>query len=289
MSRPRRKRPLSRLTSSGALVHVRTNYRRSCASRACCRAMPIASAASVPGRTRSHTSASRASAVGRGSATISRAPLRRASADGIGLCEPCVGGVRAPEKNDFGVAVVRSRHSAAEREHVRHVLVPVADFGRVTDVRATVGPDEALDPVDAVAHRRAARRRHAKSDGFRAMLAAQSFELRGDLIERPVPADAHPSRIGGAFRRGATHWIKHAVRAMHEFGRRLALEAHRVAGRMFTVGAYWIEYSFFANQRRAHGSRFAFPQSSASRFWRSTFCLHTQLERRRLSPAFSRA
>ena len=42
--------------------------------------MPIASAASVPGRTRSHTSASRASAVGRGSATIRCAPLRRASA-----------------------------------------------------------------------------------------------------------------------------------------------------------------------------------------------------------------
>ena len=158
--------------------------------------------------------------------------------DGIGLRQPGVGRVVAPQHDQLGLRIVGRRHAAAEGEGMGEVLVPVADLGRIADVGAAEEAHEALDPVDAVGQRRAARRRDREHHRFGAALGLDGAQAPGGLGQRLFPTDAHPARIRIALGPRAAHRMQHAVRAVHELGRGLALHAHGLAGRVCRVGPH---------------------------------------------------
>ncbi|GCC49445.1 hypothetical protein chiPu_0033371, partial [Chiloscyllium punctatum] len=74
------------------------------------------------------------------------------------LGEPGARGVVAPQDDRIGIVVIGKADAATEGQRVRKILVPAADLDGVDQVRAAEAADEALDPLEAVDHRRAARR-----------------------------------------------------------------------------------------------------------------------------------
>ncbi len=58
-------------------------------------------------------------------------------ANRIGLRKPSVRRVRSPQQDHFGILIVGRRHTAAKREDMRDILMPVTNLSRITDVRTT--------------------------------------------------------------------------------------------------------------------------------------------------------
>ncbi|MDT4834140.1 hypothetical protein FQZ97_677740 [compost metagenome] len=165
-------------------------------------------------------------------------PVRAASTDRVGLRQPGVRWVVPPQHDQFGLRVVGRRHPAAEGEGVREVLVPVADLGRVADVGAAEEAHEALDPIDAVRQWRAAGCGHSEHHRLGTALGLDGTQALGGLGQCLVPADAHPARIRFGLGPRATHRVAQPVRTVHQFGRGLALHAHRLAGGVRSVGPH---------------------------------------------------
>ena len=67
------------------------------------------------------------------------------------------------------------------------------------------------------------------------MIAGQRPEPRRDRVESLVPADPLPARIGGSLGARALERMQQPLGVVHDLGRRLALDAERLAGRVRRV------------------------------------------------------
>ena len=133
MERSRRKRPVSLRTSSGAFVQARTKRSSNNSRSMISLIRPSASAASVPGRTGSHTSAWRASML----PGIDNNHVRAFGAtlgNRVCLREPSISRIMPPQKDRVRVLVVRRRHPAAEGEGMREIFMPVTNLGGIANV-----------------------------------------------------------------------------------------------------------------------------------------------------------
>ena len=153
-------------------------------------------------------------------------------ADGIGLRQPHVGRVVAPQHNTVRTGIVRVRHATAEGKGVRMILVPIADFGGVRSVRTAEQTDEALDPVNAVRQRRPARRRDTEGNRLRTKARLQITQARCNFIERIVPFNRHPARVGSALWIGTAQRLGQPPCAVDDFGRSTPFGADGMAGRV---------------------------------------------------------
>jgi len=148
------------------------------------------------------------------------------------LREPGARGVVAPQHDRIRIVVIGETDAATEGQRVRIVLVPAANLDRVDQVRAAEAADEALDPLEAVDHRRAARRGDAECHRLGAAFGADAGEPAGDLRQCLVPGHLDPARIGGVARACPLQRNSQPARAGDDFRGRAPLGAERATGRM---------------------------------------------------------
>ena len=75
-----------------------------------------------------------------------------------------------------------------------------------------------------------------KTDRLGTVFGGDAAEVRGDRVEGLVPADLDPAGIGVALRPCPLQRLEEASGVVDDLRRVLALEAQRLAGRMFRVG-----------------------------------------------------
>src|SRR5712692_9519748 len=112
--------------------------------------MPKASAQSLPGRTRSQQSASRARRCCRGSMTMSLAPLARARVMRWAEVGNVASGLAPPEEDAARVIVIRRRRRGPESMLGAEEHVPRADVHRGQHIRAAEGIGEAEKPIPEI-------------------------------------------------------------------------------------------------------------------------------------------
>ena len=76
----------------------------------------------------------------------------------------------------------------------------------------------------------------AEGDRLRPVLFGDAPHRCGGQVERLVPGDPLPARIGIALRAGAAQGMRQPIRVVDELGCGAALGAERLAGRMRGVG-----------------------------------------------------
>ena len=139
--------------------------------------------------------------------------------DACGLGEPGAGRIMSPQHDGVGSVIVGDTDAASVSQGVGVVLVPAADFDRVDQIWTAEAADEALDPFEAIHHRRATRRGDREGDCFGAGCLSDVAELLGDLVKRLVPGDFAPAGVGGISRRSSAQWFGQAARAVHHLRR----------------------------------------------------------------------
>src|SRR5438445_10326289 len=113
-------------------------------------------------------------------------------------------------------------------------------MGRAGDVRGAEVIDEPLQPALGVGERRAPGRALVERDRMSPGGCPHLEELRGDQVERFVPAASLPARVGARLGPRATHREVHPIAMIVELGRGPALGADGPAVRMRSV---WLDLS----------------------------------------------
>ncbi len=167
------------------------------------------------------------------------------------MVEPGGARIVSPQHDAVRFLEVGRRDPAAERIGVREILVPVADLGAVRDVGAAEGVDQAVDPANVVGDRRAARRGQPERDGLGAGLTADTVERGHGRVERLVPGDALPARIGIALGTRAPERIELALRVVDDLGRGATFYAQRPPRRMLRIRLLPDEAAVARDQNRA--------------------------------------
>ena len=179
--------------------------------------------------------------------TLARTAALRVDHDDSRAATPCVGdprrlrkpgagGIVPPQYDLIGTSIIRRSDPASKCKGVGVVLVPAADLHAVDEVGASETSHETLDPLEAVDHGRAARRRNREGDRLRSVIGPNLAESPGDLLQRLVPANLEPARIGITPRSRASEGTCQPARAPNHFGCGTALRAKRGAGWMAWVG-----------------------------------------------------
>ena len=171
--------------------------------------------------------------------------------NGCGVIEP--GGTRVvpPQHDAFRFFEIGRRDRTPERKGMGVVLVPIADLGAIRHVRAAEGIDETLDPAQIIRDRGAARRRQTEGDRLRTRLFANAIEFGRGPVERLLPCDPLPARVGIALRPCPPERIKLPLRAVHDLGGRAAFYAERLTGRMVRIWFLADEAAFARHQDSA--------------------------------------
>ena len=149
-----------------------------------------------------------------------------------------VGGRRvvAPQEQAGGPLEVRGADVGAEGERGRVVAMPRAELLAPHHVGAPERADEPVDPREAVGDRGARGRGDRERHRLGALaLGQRAHALRGP-VERLVPGDAHPARVGIAPGPRAAHRVEQPIGRVHQLRRGLPLHAQVPAGRMRRVG-----------------------------------------------------
>ena len=145
--------------------------------------------------------------------------------------------VVAPEQDAGGVLEIRHRASRdaiadAERVTGRKDATPAAQLHRSAQVRAAEGAHQPLNPDRRI--RDGGRRPGdlAEHHALRTVALRDLPEPRRRHLQRLVPADPLPARVGIALRACPFQWIEQPIRMVDKFRRRPPLRAERLAGRM---------------------------------------------------------
>ena len=153
------------------------------------------------------------------------------------------------QRQEVAVRVRAPHHDAGAPRHVGHrqrrrpegvvraarVTRPLAEMGRAADVRGAEVIDEPLQPALGVGERRAPGRALVERDRMSPGGCPHLEELRGDQVERFVPAASLPARVGARLGPRATHREVHPIAMIVELGRGPALGADGPAVRMRSV------------------------------------------------------
>ena len=161
-----------------------------------------------------------------------RAALHRLNS---GSCveQPGQVGIVAPKEDAAGVLQVGHEctgNGGAEGVLRRQISPPAAQFHRYAQIRAAVGVHQALNPDDRVVGGRSGRGDDTEDDALGTMRLGNFAQPGGRQIERFIPADPLPSRVGIALGPRTFHRIAQPVRMVDEFRRRPSLGTERLAG-----------------------------------------------------------
>jgi hypothetical protein len=171
--------------------------------------------------------------------------------NGCGVIEPGCARVVPPQHDAARFLEIGRRDRTPERKGMGVILVPIADLGAIRHVRAAEGVDETLDPAQVVRDRGAARGRQAEGDRLRTRLAANAIEFGRGPVERLLPGDPLPARVGSALRPCPLERIELALRIVDDLGGCAALDAERLTGRMFRIWFLADEAAFARHQDSA--------------------------------------
>ena len=158
---------------------------------------------------------------------------------GSGVDDPSQRRVVAPEQDASGPLKVRHErawHRRAEGIGSGEVAAPAAELHGDDVVGAAIGATETHDPVERIRDRRGRGRGGGEDHRLWTVLGGDAAEVRGDRVEGLVPPDLDPAGIGLALRSSPLQRTEEALRVVDDLRRDLALEAERLAGRMFGVG-----------------------------------------------------
>ena len=138
----------------------------------------------------------------------------------------------APEQQTAGALEVRRADVGAEGVCRHEIAMPGAHLFAPHEVGAAEHPHKPVDPGSAVGHGGAGRRGQGKSHRLRSVALGHLAHACGRPVERLVPADALPSRIGIALRSRAPHRMEQPIGRVDQLGRGAALDAQMGAGWM---------------------------------------------------------
>ncbi|MNQ91577.1 hypothetical protein D3C85_1069670 [compost metagenome] len=156
--------------------------------------------------------------------------------DCMGLGQPGIRRVMAPQHDKPRMCVVRCRHTTAEGEHVGKIFVPVTNFGGVAGIGAAVPTNQTFNPIDTVAQGSSAGRRYTKGKG---LCAATRFDIghaASNFIQRFVPGNLNPAWVCGTLGLRAAHGMAEPVRVIDQFRSSFAFQAHGLTRWMLGVG-----------------------------------------------------
>ena len=156
--------------------------------------------------------------------------------DGTRGGEPRRARIEAPEQDAAGALIVRHADPRTGGEGAGEFPVPGADLSAVAGVRRSEAVDQPIDPGHRVGDRRGRRRRDGKGHRLRTVFGGDPPQRRCGLVQRLVPTDAPPARIGIALRPRTAQRKQQAVARVDHFRSSAALCAQRLAGRMRRIG-----------------------------------------------------
>jgi len=129
--------------------------------------------------------------------------------------------------------------------------MPAAKLDCEAHVRSAKGAHESPDPGERVRHGGSGRRGDTEGDALRAELVRQPAHGDRREVERFIPADPLPARIGISLRASALQWIEDPVGTVDQLRRGATLCAQRLAGRVRRVWLQGDETVAFHDSDRA--------------------------------------
>ena len=166
--------------------------------------------------------------------------------------------VVAPQDQAAGIGDVR--HAAARtggdaRDAIgvagRAGTSPTAYVQTADHVRRAERVHQAPDIRRRIADRGGGRRGQAEADGLRPLLRGNPLHRRGGQVQRLIPGDALPARIGVAFRTRAPERVSQSLLVVDELGRGATLGTECLAGWMRGIRLQPDEAAIFDHRDRA--------------------------------------